>query len=300
MTKKKVVEIINSVITKHPRICRKVGKVSEKNIEPITFTDAMNNNTVSIIGYTERGKITDYILSLTTNRIGDEGLFYHYLKYDYAKIIIEKEEIQLSALSHYLDTDPFEYGEFYRNFITFHPSTFIEREKDKIFVFCLTEDSRNDYMWKHYADEEKGVVLGFRFINKDDSSYHFRNIIYDDGESLEFLKEINFYLQKKDLAFYPDGISTLSLFYKRKKFESEKEIRLCLDFTGERALWKQNTKLIQAIKDENNRRYLPLSFDNYLCKIELCEIICGNAVTQEQFNSLKKLVRKNVRVWKRR
>lgn len=298
MNKDQVVKLINSVIVKHSNVSKEIGKITKNDIEPITFIDAINNRN-SIIGYSEKKSITNYVLSLTPNRIKDEGLFYHYLKLDYAKQIIRKNEIQLSSLSHYLDTDPFEYGEFYRNFITFHPSNIIEREKDKIFVFCMTEDCRNNYMWKHYADNEKGIVLGFRFAKKGDASYHFRNVVYEDGESLDFLKEINFYLQKEDLVLSPEGISILSLFYKRKRFESEKEIRLCVDFTGERTLWEENTELIQVIKKENNRRYLPLSFDNNLCKIDLCEIICGKNVTREQFEELKNLAHNNIKIWKR-
>ena len=288
MTQEQVIAVINSVIKKYPNISKRIGQILPNDIEPIN----------PIVGYTEKGVIKDYVFSLFPDRINDTKPFYHYLKFDYAKQILENKEIQLSALSHYIASDSLEYTGFFKEFITYYPTINIENDKNDIFILCMTEDCENDYMWQHYADEKKGVVLGFRLFKKDNACYHIRNVIYEDTESLTFLKDINSILQNDKLLFYPEGISTIPLFYKQKKFEIEKEIRLCLDFTGVYKYIEPYPILSQSIQEEDNRRYLPLSLDNKLFKIELCEVICGEDVTQEQIELLKKLIPDNVSIRK--
>jgi hypothetical protein len=59
--------------------------------------------------------------------------------------------------------------------------TKMERDTRRVGVLSLSQDNLNALMWSHYADEHRGVCLGFRFSPKI-TEYHKKNKIIGTTE----------------------------------------------------------------------------------------------------------------------
>lgn len=263
-------------------------------------------------------KFERYLKSHLIDRKSDKGQFYHLLKYEYALSTLKNQEIQFSALSYLFNNDYSEHIEFdKRHSIRFdnNPKT-IEREKDEIFVFCLSENFRNEKSWELYGQNENGIALGIRFKEQNlCAGYDFKNVFYDKGYDFDFINEIQYFFNKefnKELLI--SGASLFSKFYKRAKYSWENEVRLCIDFTlfnnTKEFFSFCNTNIPDSINFEkicpiqidtiNNRKYLKLPFKNSLFEMEITEVICGKDITDEQIIELEKVTQNNALIWKRK
>lgn len=115
----------------------------------------------------------------------------------------------------------------------------------------LTESADNILMWTHYADEGRGVCVGFD-ITEDPCFFLFPQKVNYDNEvvTLNYLKERNKIMEP--------------LYHKNLKWEYEKEYRVIkVGFKGLRPFAKES----------------------------LCSITFGYRVTESEINEIKKMVK---------
>jgi hypothetical protein len=83
-------------------------------------------------------------------------------------------------------------------------------------IFCLTEKPNNSLMWSHYADNHKGILIGFDtdndFLNDNNENITVKKIIYNNSK-----------LKIKDI--YTENEFNNSLLEKSKDWEYENEWR---------------------------------------------------------------------------
>lgn len=123
-----------------------------------------------------------------------------------------------------------------REILSFAEKSFIGT-KERAFLFCLTTQKDDPYMWKNYASN--GVSIEFDFSNRDywicnQFEGQFYRVIYGkevigpfiENFVKEFLTSCNSYDSLKYSALYlADKLSLLSCFYKSEYFSAEKEVR---------------------------------------------------------------------------
>jgi hypothetical protein len=226
-SQERVAKIINNVLNNYDKVKTKIC------VEPNDFTienkyikwaDILKkgDNNFEMESIRRKGKFYDYLFSLVKSRKEEQGVYYHFMKYEYAKKLIEEGKFQLSSLTHYEANDPFEYDAFLKRYFIYHDinKDGMQRLKDNNFVLCLTDSFRNDYMWDNFCKNgDEIVAIGLRFSeftkNKTLNSYfQLNDVYYDSGYDFEFLNEIQFYLQKefnKKLIYF--NLFSFSAFY---------------------------------------------------------------------------------------
>lgn len=263
-------------------------------------------------------KFQNYILSLSKDRKHSNGKFYHYIRYEYALKAIS-QGFQFGCLQNYINSDPFEFNEFLNRYTEVNKTApnFFDHQKRNTFILCLSHNYKNDDLWKNCGIDNKdnGICLGLKYkdtIENEDQTnfFHFRDIHYDKGNDFDFLREINYYLKHNyQIRFFPTTYYPFTIFYKRYKFNSEIETRLCFDYN-----------YLQGFKTIFNKRELPqhLNFDakypimsnskrTYIeipkkligfFNIQITEIICGRDITVNQFNKLEQVKDANTKIWR--
>jgi hypothetical protein len=268
---------------------------------------------------TLNNKIRIYFESNIKLRNYDFSRLFHYLKYEYAIKILENNKIQLSSLSYLWKNDPLEYSEFFRR-IGMDNISGIEKIKDNIFVFCLSDNIRNEEAWKLYGNNESGIAIGFKFkwfSNKEEHEilYLLKDVYYYRNCDFDFYIELQNKLFKKfKRKFLLEGLSTFSKFYKREKYSWEREIRLCFDYdlnefmcnnaSKKGIVWPNECNLKNYFNKEfdieSNRHFISVPLKNDLFELEINEIICGKKVSDEQMTHLKTLANNSsINIWRR-
>ena len=99
-------------------------------------------------------------------------------------------------------------------------------------MLCLTKNPKNILMWSHYADNHRGMVLGFdtnhTFFNSEEVIRDFHNQLEDKIPIQGFgtVKAIEYLKSRKQVA-YGDEYSLYDiLFTKSHHWEYEKEYRI--------------------------------------------------------------------------
>lgn len=268
-------------------------------------------------------KFKDFLDRRARTRYFDYAVMYHMLKYEYALQALENKVIQLSSLAYIWENDPLEYSEFFRRAGMYHflHNDEINRIKENVFIFCFCDSCRNEDSWKLYGNDETGLAIGFRFKSFSDNPVHkdlylLKDIVYDMGYDFDFIIEMQeklFCRFNRRLVF--EGVTKFGKYYKRGKYEYEREIRLCFDYQENldlKDVYRQFNTAIPAEKDletyfeiendeEHHRRFIRIPFNNPLFEIEVSEVICGKNVNNEQFQRLQTLVQETpIRLWKRK
>ena len=72
--------------------------------------------------------------------------------------------------------------------------TFREQQLDDIGVYCLTNDAENELMWAHYADNHRGMVIGWRLEQtvpeSDEQNHMFAQDVKYSGRGTLLLSDI--------------------------------------------------------------------------------------------------------------
>lgn len=265
-------------------------------------------------------KSNDKLAEFLTNTIVkkrklDMKIFYHYIPLEYALNIIDRNEIQFSALSSLTENDSTEYSEFLHRY-SYQPvfnEKHISVAKDKIFIFCLTNCPDNQKFWVEYIKEKPGLCIGFQFEPADErlfNFYEFLDVLYDDTDNFDFINRIQEELhQRYNKRIFIGGINRIARHYKRSQYSWETETRLIFDFLENYKLHQTTffkgitgtnleSYLHPEFDNKNNRHYMRMKFDNPFFKIKLKELTYNQYVSNEQLVKIRSLLTKEVRVRK--
>lgn len=219
---------------------------------------------------------------------------FHYKSFDIAYKFIEEEYVTASALSNFvgLTDDIKEYEHFFEVTKIPYDKTFIDKQKDNFYIFCLTEDNKTERFWKEYVSDHKGLCLEFEFTDKKHLSdlFELRKICYDDGGGF------NFYSRMQDEIFLTfgkrlltPGLSKFAALYKRKtKFDWERETRLLFNLGLYQKELMNNSFITQTF---GSKKFLKIPFDNNLFTLTLKSITIGKNLEPSQKGRIKSLAR---------
>jgi hypothetical protein len=323
--KDEIIELMNDIFRKYMidiTLDSTDIDIGNQNTDYIYFSTDREKRGNEII-LTSRDKIKQLLDNKSKSRIGDNSVMYHLLRFEHAVKIFETKEIQLSALSYLWENDPLEYSEFFRRTGLYHflHNDEIFKIKDNVFVFCFSDSCRNEESWKLYGQNETGVALGFTFNNFSDNPIHedlylLKDVTYDNGYDFDFIIELQERLYcKYRKRLYFEGVSTFGKFYKRKKFDFEREIRLCIDFQTNRdykEIYEQLGLHMPTEKDldhyfkveyneASKRHFIRIPFKNDLFNLKISELIIGKNVDYENVEHLKYLTKDQpINIWKRK
>lgn len=305
--REKMAAIVNEGLSQVPEaagITAKNDDFSADDSKNVIYWESEKNDAMG------RDKIKKVLLSLITSRRSDTGQFYHFKSIEIARQMLQSREIQLTGLGYLDENDRAEFSEFFKRcgFFASLVDNSVEEFKKKIFVFCLTKDSRSQRFWDEYAQGDAGVCLAIR-IAKFEASYapywQFRDVIYDDGYRFEFINDIQYKIRKafgKEL--FMQGTWMFARHYKRDKYSWENEARISLDYVnGEYSGVLSSMCAPEATRGATGgvqREFVRLPFKNRLFEIVVDEVICGKDVTNADMNRLDAICKpQNIRVWRR-
>jgi len=219
---------------------------------------------------------------------------FHYKKYDRAYEFVKNDYITSSALSNFTDKmkdDITEYEHFFDVVNIGTDNSFIDSQKDNIFIFCLTDDNFTERFWKEYADDSKGLCLELEITYKPcDIWYDLNRICYDNGTEFQFFTEMqNEIYETFGKHLLIDGIAKFGALYKRKSFDWERETRLLFQ--------KNHVNNMFTVTESNNKKYMTIPFDNQLFSINLKSVTLGKNLTVSQKTEIENLlIKKNIKL----
>lgn len=324
LNERNILKIINHVIYKYN--LHELINIEDKKIEVsnsgIKISDKRISHGLTKDGINIRKTIRDttfhdFFQNYSKDRQNDKGVFYSFKEPRYALEILEEEKLYLPYLSKHLENDPLEYYELL-SITSPHKSVFDRQNiKDNIFIHCFTKDFRNNKFWSTYGtnketNKKENVAIGFKFtkyieFEKLINIIEFRDVIYNDKNRFDFIKEIQFRLYSDfGRILKIDSEFDLARFFKREKYRWEDEVRLCidlykLDFIKEK--YKQifpeffNYNVESIYTKKNNALFVQMS--NEFFKFEVCELICGIDISQPDFTKLQRIANiRNIPIWK--
>jgi hypothetical protein len=307
----KIKEIYDALHVKYP-----------ESLGELKVTDIKNYRNGRYILIENGGNpVYDYLMRIIPDMRGVAQPLYHFKSYDIAKKILETNSIQVSDMMSNFDNDFAEYTEFFRRIGMVRPFTtgetpsiargcyydtegkyLVDHWKQSIFILCLTENGDEPKFWKEYGGDENAekvrLKMEFDLSNLPKTEGHelkvnFRKVCYDSGYKFDPILELNNTLRLNvQLELEPKGFTRFSTFYKRKKYECEKETRLSLDFTDYSASLKSYVDDLlkqYPVKMDKKRRYIDLSADSRYIKWKISEITCSPSVTESHFNEIERL-----------
>ncbi len=228
--------------------------------------------------------------STARDRRQDDIRFYHFLKYGYALKAVKEKALQFTAMKYFDGNDHAEYSEFLRR--CGYCKDGVDGDKRKLFVSCLTNTSESERFWCEYADGDKGVCLCLRLskVNAKNAEYwDMRDVVYDNGQRFSFIRKIRDAFRREfDRELYIEGVDKFARFYKRQKYEWEKETRITLDYRCHHDLatlfpiYETNDDQSQVI-----REFIVVPFKNELYTLTLDEVLCGSNVSDFEMEDLR-------------
>lgn len=104
-------------------------------------------------------------------------------------------------------------------------------KQKNVLISSFTEEYNDGYMWEKYADEDKGVCLGFQM--RDDNK--LRQIQYIDQKKSELgrYRDAIHALKNEAIRIHFSAIDDAHRFVKDKRFSKEHEWRLVKEFDGD-------------------------------------------------------------------
>lgn len=221
--------------------------------------------------------------------------YFHYKSFDLAYKFIEEGYFTASALSNFILSkgDVKEYEHFFEVTKIPYDQTFIDSQRNNLFIFCLTESNQIEKFWVDYVSNHKGICFEFEFIDKQNLSenFEFRQICYDDGNDFKFYSEMQdeIYLNFQKYLLTP-GLAKFGALYKQKnKFEWENETRLLFNWGLHQQCLTNNS--ISEFTDDS-KRYLKIPFDNNLFNLKIKNITIGKYLCPTQTTRMKELATK--------
>lgn len=266
-----------------------IAKIIKEALEKrgiFEFVDANNLNVTQNVIMESTGnknKISESIFDFMFPHSKDFVL-YHYTTLDALRNIANTNELRLYELSRNIDK-----GEFKKFAEDYNFSGFLNEEQGNayyrhlakdLFYFSFTKASHNNqtHFWDTFGNQGKGVRLKFSIKPKN---AELRVINYQDTDR-KLLKDINDSLYQRSFPpFVPHSISMIGAFYlPRYPLVFDDEIRL---------LVKRHQFGIDETKVDGDWKYWPfvIGKDNYLGRIDLIEIKCGNDC---EINDVKNLI----------
>jgi hypothetical protein len=199
--------------------------------------------------------------------------YFHYKSFDLAYKFIDEGYFTASALSNFIHStgdikksDIKEYEHFFEVTKIAYSQTFIDSQRDNLFIFCLTEGNQIERFWVDYVSDHKGICFEFEFIEKPNLQpyiFELRQICYDDGSDFKFYSEMQDEIYSNfNRYLVTPGIAKFGALYKRKNlFEWEKEARLLFDWGIYKAKLTENSI---AEFTYASKRYLKIPFESHL------------------------------------
>lgn len=276
---------ILSTINKHiekTEFAKTIGLVDKSDLGWIKFTDKR----LSFFAGQENW-ITKLHNLIAPNRKNDTETLYHFKSSEIALKILSTKKIQLSALSDKNFNDLAELTEYHNRYgnDTLIPSHQTADYKFLIYILCLTNGFDNDYFWKEFNNTNDKICLGIKFSNiMEDPAVECKDVFYDTGSALDFLNDIRNELKAKfgiHLKLQSLSSEWAPYFYKRKKFDVEKETRVAINYLR---LSKEN-RVLAKIEGNEQRYYIELDFANPFFVMTITELI----VSKELANDKKEL-----------
>lgn len=152
--------------------------------------------------------------------------FFHLTSLSNVLSIINSRAIRLYDLNS--SADPLEYG--YAAAAMGIKPAYIQGLKARVFTFsfCPFSEINNAYIWKHYGLKSTGAAIVFEIENDPKSwqNYHMSEIKYAVSTRVrKFKRDVQKLENARGIVVDFDP-SRLVAFHKRKKFATEKEVRL--------------------------------------------------------------------------
>lgn len=184
------------------------------------------------------------------------------------------------------------YREFMKSRNGYYPSdpnkTFsdFDMQLNEVGIFSLSETSENQLMWAHYADDSKGIAIGFEVApnTKLADENHCVKVNYSDTlpafSGKGFLNQVSFYIDEygkpysKGQISFSDPTFKLAVSTKPTVWNYECEWRYIEERSGAFALPGTITEIIFGLKcsDENRNKYKNLAKTNFANSIAFYEI----------------------------
>lgn len=321
-------DLFNSIIEKecNENFKKQIGIIKENE-----FNLHISDKLIHIGTNWDKNPIYKLFYYLAKNRYKDEGQFYHFFakpewvfskskpnfqknrKSTIKQNLINNNTIQATSLHSLSSNDHTEYSEFFKRIdVKYIMDKNFDADKKNKYVFCFTKNWRTERFWREYADDYKGVCVGFRFIVKKNSPQFnetgidgilIRDVYYDSGYDFEFINKLRYeFLKHFNKELFLSGSSRFALFYKREKFKWEDETRLLINTSVSNKIFKNNLVGKEEFYGENDQKrfFFNLNTDNCLFKLEITEIIIGkNAdldITELKNVCFSKNI--NARIWR--
>lgn len=282
-----------------------VKEIVNRHIANFTATDStiitteqsfVISDSTELLHFESNDKTFDKIFNLKApNQKTIIQSFFHYKSFDIAYKFVEEDYVTASALSNFVGVtdDIQEYEHFFEVTNLDYKKSFIEEQKDNLYIFCLTEDNKTERFWNEYVNDHKGLCLEFEFIDKRHLWHMFelRKICYDNGSDFIFYASMqNEIFNVFNKYLNTPGLSKFGALYKRKtKFDWEKETRLLFNWGLYNADLIKNSFGTQTF---GLKKFLKIPFDNNLFTINLKSITIGKNLDPIQQSKIKELADK--------
>jgi len=281
---------------------KKLSSIVNNHIQPFglktTENDFLLTTNTNLIHLDSNCYVFDQIFNdKAPNQKKSKQSFFHFKRFNYAYDFLDKEFITASALSNFsgLTDDIKEYEHFFEVTKIPYEQSYIDTQKDNLFITCFTVDNNTDKFWQEYADNHKGLCLEIEFQNVTsdpglNSKYEFRDVCYDDCTTFSFYSkmqnEIHNSFQKYLLT---QGIAKFGALYKRKtNYEWEKETRLLINW----GLYSKDLSNSFMLINVNNKKILKIPFKNKLFNIQIKQITVGKNLSSSEKSKIKKFAAK--------
>lgn len=229
-------------------------------------------------------------------------VLYHYCSIETLFCIVSNKTIRLSDLSHMNDSLEMIWGRdkifrYLKEEINYNmeksEANFYTTNNSGVYASCFSEKGDILSQWRAYADDGKGVSIGFNFlklgiqkgypINSSILSHSLKieKIIYSEEEQNMKLKEIG---TKKFILSDPDHnileLGKIANFFKNPSFSEEQEWRLVYrDLTYKLIMETKEMSPLGNVKfrEKNGEitSYLDYSFHNEVIENPIEEIVLG-------------------------
>ncbi len=175
----------------------------------------------------------------------------------------------------------------------------VQKMLNNVGVFSLSEDPLNMLMWSHYGANHEGLVLGFEAEDGSDlaNDEYFQPVQYSEEAlnvdlSKGLMNGVTFSLDEtgaptiKSFVQIEDPQIQKVLFTKTVNWSYEKEWRYLRQDFGSYPLPGKLSKIIFGLncKDENIRKYLKISDENFNGEIQYFVVVRVDGTTELGLN----------------
>lgn len=158
----------------------------------------------------------------------------------------------------------------------------IEEQRQKTYIYCLTNTYNLNRHWSEYATDETGVCIEYSFEMPHPNVHtwlSYGRIHYDEGYDCDFIKEINLMMIRKyGKTFTPVGIAKFATMVKREKYRWEDELRIVLlGNNAENVSFQEDPNAPGVVKIKNGT----------LFQWKIKRVIAGNKIDSNNLSQLQ-------------